>query len=51
MLIRQLRVWTTLQSEEHAEFISDLESQFICFVIDSDKADFTDEFHKLQMEK
>jgi len=30
-----------------AQFISDLKSQFLCFVIDSDKPHFTDEFHKL----
>lgn len=30
-----------------ARFISDLESQFLCFVIDSDKEHFTDEIHKI----
>lgn len=34
-----------------AQFISDLQSQFVCFVIDSDKPNFTDEYIKLDERK
>ena len=34
-------------SKDRKKFISDLESQFLCFVIDSDKENFTDEIYKI----
>ena len=39
-----------LQNEEQQIYFR-TRSQFLCFVIDSDKQDFTDKFHEITMEK